>query len=376
MKKMLIVSTTPVCFATFAKGQAKFLSQYYRVELISSSSSQNKSIEEHEGVKLNVVEMSRQISPLQDFRSLWQLFVFFRKHKPDVVYSFTPKAGLLSMTASFFAGVQLRMHNIIGMPLMETKGIKHFILKKIEAITYLFSNKLLCNSHGLKEYINSNLLKKPITVIAGGSINGVDMQYFKDTFSSQDKNKIKEELSIDKNDFVLTYVGRVVKDKGIDELIEAFIGLQVQQKSLKLLIVGEVEKHFNPINKSSLEHLKCNAKIIFRPFANDIRPYLAVSNVLVLPSYREGLPNILLEAGSFGLPLIASDINGCNEVVRHRENGLLVEKKNIKALRGSIKQLVENEALYQQFKRNARKMIQDRFEQNLFYQALLREFRH
>jgi glycosyltransferase involved in cell wall biosynthesis len=375
MKKMVIVSTVPRSFLTFLKGQAKYLSNFYEVELVSSFDKYNKDIEDFEGVRLHVINMSRRITPFSDLKSLILLFFYFKSCKPEIVYSISPKAGLLSMIAAFFAGVPLRVHSVIGMPLMEAKGVKLFVLKIVEKITYSFSNKLLCNSFGLRDYIGQNITNKEIRVIGYGSVNGIDTHYFKDTFTQSQKEYIKKQLNITPNDCVLIYIGRVVKDKGIDELVEAFTSLQELNKELKLLIIGEMEEHLNPVDHGTLQIIASHENIIYKDFSMDIRKYLSISDIFLLPSYREGLPNILLEAGSFGVPIITTNINGCNEIVVNYKNGLLIEKKDADSIKSAVNSLITDRKLYRFLKSNARSCIKSKFSQDYFHKELLKEFK-
>jgi glycosyltransferase involved in cell wall biosynthesis len=278
------------------------------------------------------------------------------------------------MIASFLARVPIRIHNIVGMPLIEASGNKKRVLKVIEKITYFFSTNLFCNSYGLKEYIQqNNFTKKEIKVVANGSINGIDTEFFRDNFTQTQKDELRDSLNIQKDDFVLLFIGRVVKDKGIDELIQAFSILDKEITNLKLLIVGDFEEHLNPIKSKNIEIMKNNQNIIQVGFQKDIRLYLGISNLFVLPSYREGLPNSLLEAGSFGIPLLATDINGCNEIIIDKENGILIKPKSIKSLVDNITLLLENKQLYNKIKGNIRNSIQTRYNQMFFWRSLKKE---
>ena len=373
MKKLVIVTTVPLSFSTLTKGQPKYLKEFFNVSLVTSKGEANKEISTYEGVDVIEINMTRQITPLQDIKSLLKLYYYFRQNRVEIVYSFTPKAGLLSMIASFLARVPKRVHNIVGMPLMEATGNKKRLLKFIERTTYFFSTNLFCNSYGLKEYIEKNLTKKKIRVIANGSINGVDINYFKDTFSNEEKMKQREELEIKEDDFVLLFVGRVVKDKGVNELIEAFTVLNEKFNNLKLLIVGDFEKELSPISTQSMENMKSDNNIISVGFQKDIRSYLAISSLFILPSYREGLPNSLIEAGSFGIPLLATDINGCNEVIISNKTGILVEKKSVSSLVEGVSLLLENKELYLDIKTNVRDLTIARYSQKIFFNELKNE---
>ena len=370
MKKLVIVTTVPLSLATLVKGQPKYLTQFFDISLITSKSEVNRDIQEYEEVEVIGIDMTRQITPLQDLKSLLKLYRYFRQNSVDIVYSFTPKAGLLSMIASFFARVPKRAHNIVGMPLMEASGNKKRLLRVIEKLTYSFATNLFCNSYGLKDYIEKNLTKKEIRVIANGSINGIDIDFFRDDFSDLDKENKRAELEIEENDFVLLFVGRVVKDKGVNELIEAFTILDKKFNNLKLLMVGDFEEELSPIDIKSIERMRNNPNIISVGFQKDIRSYLSVSSLFVLPSYREGLPNSLIEAGSFGLPLLATDINGCNEVIIPNKTGILVEKKSVESLVNGIQYLIENGELYGTIKSNVRALTIERYGQEFFLNAL------
>ena len=375
MKKLIIITTVPMSLATLVKGQAKYLSSYFDVKLVTSFSEKNQEISKAEGVELKSIDMTRQITIIKDLKALIELYKYFKNQKPDIVYTFTPKAGLLGMMASFLSRVPVRIHNIVGMPLMEATGKKFILLKFIERLTYFFSTNLFCNSFGLKKFINENLTKKDVKVIAQGSINGVDTEFFKNTKTLDQKELIRDKFKIDKKDFVITFVGRIVKDKGINELIEAFINLSKKYNNLKLLLVGDYEEHLNPIKNENKILIDSLDSIITVGFQNDIRDFLSITDLFVLPSYREGLPNSLIEAGSFGIPLLATNINGCNEIIDDGITGILVEKKSAKKLEEAIDKLLEDKELYNSIKLKVRDRIIEKYEQKYFWNELKNEIK-
>lgn len=375
MKKLIIITTVPMSLATLVKGQAKYLSSYFDVKLVTSFSEKNQEISKDEGVELKSIGMTRQITIIKDLKALIELYKYFKNQKPDIVYTFTPKAGLLGMMASFLSRVPVRIHNIVGMPLMEATGKKFILLKFIERLTYFFSTNLFCNSFGLKKFINENLTKKDVKVIAQGSINGVDTEFFKNTKTLDEKELIRDKFKIDKKDFVITFVGRIVKDKGINELIEAFINLSKKYNNLKLLLVGDYEEHLNPIKNENKILIDSLDSIITVGFQNDIRDFLSITDLFVLPSYREGLPNSLIEAGSFGIPLLATNINGCNEIIDDGITGILVEKKSAKKLEEAIDKLLEDKELYNSIKLKVRDRIIEKYEQKYFWNELKNEIK-
>jgi len=375
MKKLIIITTVPMSLATLVKGQAKYLSSYFDVKLVTSFSEKNQEISKDEGVELKSIDMTRQITIIKDLKALIELYKYFKNQKPDIVYTFTPKAGLLGMMASFLSRVPVRIHNIVGMPLMEATGKKFILLKFIERLTYFFSTNLFCNSFGLKKFINENLTKKDVKVIAQGSINGVDTEFFKNTKTLDEKELIRDKFKIDKKDFVITFVGRIVKDKGINELIEAFVNLSKKYNNLKLLLVGDYEEHLNPIKNENKILIDSLDSIITVGFQNDIRDFLSITDLFVLPSYREGLPNSLIEAGSFGIPLLATNINGCNEIIDDGITGILVEKKSAKKLEEAIDKLLEDKEFYNSIKLKVRDRIIEKYEQKYFWNELKNEIK-
>lgn len=370
MKKIIMITTVPLSLATLVRGQAKYLSQFFDIKLVSSNSPENVQIEAYEGVEVTPIDMTRKITLVQDLKSLWKLYAYMVNEKPDMVYTFTPKAGLLGMMAAFLARVPVRIHNVVGMPLMEAKGAKKALLTFIEKLTYFFTTRLLCNSFGLKRYLQDNLTKKDVGVIAEGSINGVDTSYFENKTSLDEQQRIKAEYGIGKDNFVLTFVGRIVKDKGINELVESFMVLRQTYPYLKLLLVGDYEESLSPLSQKTVDYINTSDDIIAVGFQKDIRKFLCISDLFVLPSYREGLPNSLIEAGSYGVPLLATDINGCNEIIIDHETGVLVEKKSSESLTKGISLLLDDKMLYDKIRLKVRASMIKRYDQKYFWKAL------
>tara|TARA_B110000967_G_scaffold209987_2_gene269253 strand:+ start:15536 stop:16672 length:1137 start_codon:yes stop_codon:yes gene_type:complete len=367
----MIITSVPVNISTWLKGQPKYLSKFFQVEIITSFSSNIKEIENYEGVKINTIPLTRKITPFRDIISLYKIIKYLNKFQPDIVYSMNPKSGLLGMLAARIVNTPIRMHCIVGLVGFGSQGLKKRILIWSEKLTYYFSTNLYANSKSQGEYIAKNLTSKNIKTIGHGSINGVDTSFFLSRKSSFEKQKIKKELNFTSSDFVITFIGRIVKDKGIDDLVSAFLKLSLKQENLKLLIIGSYDDNLNPINKITKDEIEKSKNIKRINFQHDIRKFLEITSLFVLPSHREGFPNVLLEAGSFGIPIVASNINGCNEVIEHGTNGLLFEKKDIDGLVESINIFLTNNEFYNSSKLNIRNTViskysQDRFHSNLY----------
>lgn len=372
-KKISIVLTVPLSIETWFKGQPHYLSDYYDVELITSNSESIEKIKAYENVTVTLVDFTRQINPLKDLKILFTLWRHFRHRQPDMVYSITPKAGLLGMISAWLARVPVRLHLIVGLAYFGSSGKRRLLLKTIEKITYFFATHLYANSLNLPKIIAEELTSKAVNVIAHGSVNGVDTDYFNDTMSTEEKSALRQRLNIAQDAFILLFTGRIVGDKGVNELISAFDSLSSTYSKLTLLMVGDFEHHLDPITQDSYEIIKNHPRIRVAPFQEDIRPYFCISDLLILPSYREGLPNVLIEGGSCGIVMIASDINGCNEVIIHGENGLLVEPKNTLHLIETIQKLLRKPDLYASLKQNARQSILNRYDQHAYWNALHHE---
>jgi glycosyltransferase involved in cell wall biosynthesis len=332
----------------------------------------------NEGVRFKHIEMTRKITPIKDFISLIKLISFLKKERPLIIHSHTPKAGILAMLASKITNIPIRLHTVAGLPLMEEKGNKKKMLELIEKLTYSFSTFVFTNSNGLYKYIidNNYVSKSKLKVIGNGSSNGVDVNYFSPTsVSEKEKEKLKLSLGILENDFTFVFVGRIVADKGINELINAFDTISFQNNAIKLLLVGEQESHLDPLNENTLKLISSNKNIIKTGFQKDIRPFLAVSDALVFPSYREGFPNVIMQAGAMELPVIATNINGCNEIIINEKNGVLIELKNNGAIVKAMVRLIEDEAFYKNLKSNARSMIVSRFERKVICEKILYEYK-
>ena len=375
MKKIIIISTVPISLAFLIKGLPKHLSKFYDVKLVSSSSPLNSEISRYEGIKIKAIEMTRQITPIQDLKALYKLYKYISYENPNIVYTFTPKAGLLGMAASFLTRVPVRIHNVVGLPMMEANGVKLILLKFIERLTYFLSTKVFCNSFGLQKYINNNLTSLPITVVGQGSINGVDTEYFKNKHNKEEELEVKNTYNISKDDFVITFIGRLVKDKGINELVESFIILLKKYPNLKLLLVGVYEDNLYKIDKETKQLINESNAIITAGFQQDTRKFLSITDLFTLPSYREGLSNALIEAGSFGVPLLATDIIGNNEVIQNNVTGVLVKMKDVSSLTNGIEKFITDKKFYSYIKNNVRGEIIKKYNQNYFWKELECELR-
>ena len=311
---------------------------------------------------------------IKDLKALFATFLWLRKIKPDILHTHTPKAGLIGMIAGFFAGVPIRIHTVAGLPWMESKGILRFMYKIFECATYIFASRVYPNSTGLNKFLLDEL---PFTstkykVIGSGSSNGIDIDYFSCDAIKESKESLRTLYQLSNDKFIWIFIGRIVRDKGVDELVSAFSKLGDNHI---LLLVGPFENDLDPISEETFKLIETNSNIRTFGFQKDIRTFIKLSDALVFPSYREGFPNVPMQAAAMGLPQIVSNINGCNEIVIPGVNGLMIPPKNKQALFDAMKELSENLELRKQMSVNSRDTIVKRFSRQDLWNLIEDEYK-
>lgn len=372
--KLIRVTTIPESLRGLLKGQLRFMSSHYHVIGVCSPGDAAQEVIANEGVTMVYIPMSRRISPLSDLKALWAMYWFFKKEKPHIVHSHTPKAGVISMVAAKLAGVPIRLHTVAGLPQLEIQGVKRKVLDFVETVTYYCATKVYPNSFGLKEIILKNNYTNPdkVKVIGNGSSNGIDLEFFSsEIYGPTFKSNFLKSIGVAEHDFVYLFVGRIVKDKGINELVAAFKKVNLKYENTKLILVGRYENELNPISNQTAQDIKENSSIIDAGFQKEVRPFFYASDVLVFPSYREGFPNVVLQAGAMGLNVIVSDINGCNEIVVNEETGFLVPSKNIDALQTAMERVYTNRVKNHEMGIKARKLIESKYNQKFVWNQIL-----
>ncbi|WP_256003255.1 glycosyltransferase family 4 protein [Pedobacter deserti] len=377
--RLVRITTVPLSLEKLIAGQMRYMSEHgFEVLMISSDFAGKEELSIREKSIFTPVNMTRTITPLADLAALVELIKIFRNFKPDIVHTHTPKAGLLGMIAAKLSRVPIRLHTVAGLPFMETKGLKRALLEMMERLAYRCSTCVYPNSHMLKNYLLKSGIgnDKKVKVIGNGSSNGINVAEFDLT----DEIKVKAEhlkvvLGINESDFTFVFVGRLVKQKGVEELVRAFIHLQRKFNHIKLLLVGGEEARLDPLSLEIRSQISQNSSIIAVGYQHDVRPFLAISNALAFPSYREGFPNVPMQAGCFHLPSIVTDINGCNEIIVNEKNGLIIPAKDISALEKAMDRLVSDPRLYHKMASVSRRMIVDRYEQSKIWKEILCEYR-
>ena len=372
MKKFFFVTTIAPSLNLF-KCQYQLLSKDFNITAIASQKEKLYKIGEENGVNVHYIPMEREISIFKDFYSLICFICYFIKEKPYIVHGNTPKGSLLSMIAAWITRVPVRIYMCHGLRYQGCGGFKRKLLMFMERISCRCATEVMCVSNGIKEVlIEDKITQKQPIVILNGSVKGIDnIKFNPDNF--KDNSNLKQQYNLDENDFILTFVGRIVKDKGINELIEAVKNLHSKYTNIKLLLIGEFENAGNPVSDVTKKIIDESDFIIATGLQSNIAAFLSITDLFVFPSYREGFGLSLMEAGAMGVPSIASDIPGCNEVVIDGETGILISSHSSQAIIDSIDNLYNNRELLNKIKSNCRNSIIERYEQNKLWQYY-REF--
>lgn len=340
----------------------------YEVVSVSSSGPELDLLRK-DGIKVIEVPMERHISLIKDLLSFKNLVFIFRKEKPRMVHSMTPKAGLLCMIASYITHVPIRVHTFTGLVWPTAKGLTRRILMFTDWLTCACATHIIPEGDGVLNDLHKHITKKPMKVLGYGNVRGVDMT----RFSKRDEVLNLSESLIKNTVFTFIFVGRIVGDKGINELIEAFLELLKVHNNIRLFLVGNYEQDLDPILKLTKDRIDSTPEIksVGPKFGDELLAYYASSDCFVFPSYREGFPNTVMEAGAMDLPSIVTDTNGSREIIENGKNGVIIPSKDVDSLYKAMRQMIEDKDAYNTMVANARPMIESRFEQSFVRKCLL-----
>lgn len=378
MPKLIRVTTVPLSLKYLVPGQARYMQENgFEVIVISSYGPEREEIMRKEGCRHHIIPMTRKITPLADLRSLWQLYRFFRKERPDIVHSHTPKAGLLAMMAARMAGVKIRIHTIAGLRFVTTTGSFRKMLIAMEKLTAKSATHVWPNSVSLLNYIKKVGLVKPrkLDLIGSGSSNGVNLQRYSVEALQEDKlDAVKRLINYDRENIYFLAVGRIVHDKGIDELLKAFIQVHSKHNRARLVLVGTFEDEMDPINNESRTILNTHPAILQPGWSDEVEYFMHLSFALIHASYREGFPNVLLQAGAMGCPVICSRIEGNVDLVEHEITGLLFEVRNEKELQEKMELALAHPGRMRQYAEHLREKVENHFDQRIIWQQLYQRY--
>ena len=373
MKKFFITTTIPTTL-NFFKGNLRYLSEWFEVCAISSNLEELQQIGEREGVRTHCIPMARPIALLRDAVCLFKFIFFFLKERPYVVHGNTPKASMLSMVAAWVTRVPVRIYMCHGLRYQGTQGKMRKLLMWMEKLTCACATEVICVSNGVRETFATDgicPLRKSV-VLGAGSATGIDIDHFDP--DKVESNIMRSELGLTQEDFVFMFVGRIVTDKGINEMVTAFDRLSREYSHIHLVLVGAEETEQNPITEHSRCTINGNGHIHAIGRRSDVRPYLKDADAFVFPSYREGFGMVLIEANSMGIPAISSDIIGCNEIIIEGENGVLIPSRNKEALYIKMREWLEHPEEVKRMSAICRNTIVKRFNRSDVWNLYLNEF--
>lgn len=367
-KKFFIVTTIPGSL-DFFKGQLRLLNESLDVSAVSSQKDLLERFGKEEGIQTIHIPMRRPISLWKDPVSLMRFIALFAVTRPHIVHGNTPKGSFLSMIAAWLTRVPVRIYMCHGLRYQGYQGRMRRLLMTMERISCRCATRVIAVSHGAKNTLLDDSICPPekLMIVGDGSAGGIDLSLF-------DRGKITPAKEIaalmPPGDFKFCFVGRIVKDKGINELVKAFSQLCDERGDVSLVMVGPFEDAENPVDDSTRQTLRNHPKIHLLGSKSDVKPYIVACDMLLLPSYREGLPTVPIEAGALAVPTIATDIPGCNEVVIDGKNGYLVKPSDWESLLEAMKLAVNGrDSSIKKMGQTAREMVEAKYEQKKVWNA-------
>ncbi|MCL6259959.1 glycosyltransferase family 4 protein [Aquiflexum sp. TKW24L] len=379
MSKIIRITTVPISLKLLLSGQMKFMKDAdWEVIMVSADGREINEIVKKEDCRHEVIPFTRKITPLQDLSCLWQLYNLIKKENPDIVHTHTPKAGLLGMLAAKLAGVKVRIHTVAGLPYMVAEKQKKSLLVNIEKLTYSWATQVWPNSPSLKKFIVDEELvgQEKLKLIGFGSSNGVDLEKFNRGILKEN-HLVAATMRImpGDNDFIILAIGRLVKDKGIEEMVSAFLDSKISDRS-KLVLLGSFEQELNPVDEEIVRKISDHPRIVQIEWTDHVAHYLALADVLVHPSHREGFPNVLLEAGAMQVPIICSDIIGNTDIVTNKKTGLVFPVKNKEFLKDALEFAYIKRDIMQELADNLFKEVEEKYQRKKMHQLILEEYKN
>lgn len=378
MPKLIRITTAPLSLKYLLWNQMRYMRENgFDVLMVSSDGKEWPDLLSNEGCRHQVIPMTRQITPFRDLVSLYRLYRLFRKERPDIVHSHTPKAGLLAMLAAKLAGVKIRIHTIAGLRFMTAKGFKRRLLVFMEKLTAKAAHHVWPNSFSLLNYIRTHrLVSEPkLQVIGYGSSNGVDLnRYSPAVLDPQKLERVKKQIGYQPQYRYLLNMGRIVKDKGVAEVLQAFSVVYEKDPMLRLIVLGAFEDELDPISDEARKILETHPGIIHIDWSDEVEYFMQLAHLLVHASYREGFPNTLLQAGAMNCPILCTAIEGSVDIVTDKETGLLCRPCDTKDLLEKLQYALQAEAEMKAYANALRKKIEEKFSQPFLYAAMHRRY--
>jgi glycosyltransferase involved in cell wall biosynthesis len=375
--RLVHVTTVPETLSFF-HGQIDYLrSCGFEVQAVSSPGPQADDFRQQEGVILHAVPMKRAVSPLRDLVALYHLWALFRQIKPAVVHSHTPKAGLLGTLAARLAGVPVVFLSIFGLAQMTKSGSIRALLDTTTRLSSRLAHRVWCDSFSMRDYLVKERLvpAEKLVVLGKGSVNGVDADelFCPTKYSEEQRQLIRATYGIPTDATVLGYVGRIVRDKGMHELAEAWKELRDMYPRVHMLLVGPFESR-DPLLPEDEALFRSDLRIHLTGWCNDVPSHLAVMDIVVMPSYREGFGVTNIEAAAMGLPVVSTLIPGCVDSVESGVTGTLVPARDATALAKALQTYLDDAGLRRKHGAAGRARVLHDFRPESIWKALHQQY--
>ena len=369
------VVTVPMTFVTLLRRQMQAIAESgIDLTIVSSPGAGLDSVASDAGVRRHAIRMARDVSPFADARSLIELTRFFKAERFDMVHSSTQKAGLLCALAARLAGVPIRLHTFTGQRWVELRGLARRVVRTTDRVIASLDTRCYADSRSQTDFLVSEGIvpAAKISVIASGSISGVDLARFDAHRFAKRREAIRQELGIHSDALVVLFVGRLTRDKGIAELLDAFSMLRIPERNVQLVLVGPRDQGDLSPRAESL--IACDSRIRCVGYSLEPERFMAVADVLCLPSYREGFGSVIVEAAAMAVPAVATRIAGLTDAVADGMTGILVNPKDAVSLRAGLTAVLTDNGMRERMGEMARKRAVRLFDDRLVNARVVREY--
>lgn len=346
----------------------------FEVYMASADGKEREEVMVIESLDHQILPFKRDISLWNDIKALYCTIKYISKINPDIVHTHTPKAGLMGMLAAKLCRVPIRIHTVAGMPLQGLTGAKKTVVTLTEKLTYWAANQVWPNSKSLLQFIKENKFtgEKKLKIVGAGSSNGIDLNdYNPMALQSSILKEVSESLNYDTQNYYLLFVGRIVSQKGINELISVFVKLLKEYTNLRLILVGPYENDRDPISDEARTLIDTVPEILSVGYSKKVKYFMSLADLLVFPSHREGFPNVPMQAGAMQCPVICSKVTGNVDIVKHMETGLLHKPKDADDLEKNIRFALNNKQKMKIMTKNHFEFIENKFSRTYVQSQLL-----